>query len=514
MPPTPRNRSAIAFVFAALSAGACSADRSVSPSRVPSTNVEVSAAVGSPGVVVLIGGGAEGNIGQKHAWSYDLYKEIVANGDVTGDGVVTIAILSPYDETLFIPRYFGWIGTTLGTPVVASNIQVATTNAANDPAVNARVGGADAVWVKGGDQGLYYDLWNGTQLETSIRAVIARGGAIGGTSAGAMSLAEYCLCGGQTLESRHVMQDAHTPFLDDASQPGTSGIHADFLGVVRGVFIDSHVTERARLGRLLGVLARANEDAGLDTLLGVGIESHTGIVLRQGVGEVRGAGSVQFVQQSPTTVRRRTAGHPLVYTQLRIDRLTEGWQFDFAHRATVVSRMPTGALPVVYPGPTARNVGALSIDGGRELDRRKFGLVAGYAPDPYSLSPTAASIFVERAIGMPHMGNYENRGTKDETLFRALYDAVGATGVFMFAGGSGVRTAGDPDRIAFEGQSGGMVVELHGATFRGLSRWSSYWSDRSESLHPAAFVGATLHAIGESTRNAMRYDTRVHAVVP
>ncbi|MDP1859310.1 MAG: Type 1 glutamine amidotransferase-like domain-containing protein [Gemmatimonadaceae bacterium] len=242
---------------------------------------------------------------------------------------------------------------------------MSTTGAANSPAINARVANADAVWIKGGDQGLFHDLWNGTQLETSMRAVIARGGAMGGTSAGAMSLAEYCLCGGMSLESKHVMQDARTPYLDDDSQPGTSGIHADFLGVISGVFIDSHVTERARLGRMLGVLARAHEDAGLDTLLGVGIESHSGLVIRNGIGEVRGAGSVNFVQQTPATVRRRVNGHPLVYTQLRVDRLTEGWRYDLPHRSPVLSALPPGVVPVIYPGPGASNQGALTIDGAR-----------------------------------------------------------------------------------------------------------------------------------------------------
>ena len=501
------------FWLAGLTGG-CGADRAVAARLAAPTSSAAVALAATPPVVVLIGGGAEGNIGDKAAWSYGLYKEIIVNGDVTGDGVVTIAVLSPYEESQFIPQYFGWIGGTLGTPAAASNVQVATVADANSPAVNAQVASADAVWIKGGDQGVFYDLWNGTQLETSIRAVIARGGAIGGTSAGAMSLAEYCLCGGLTYQSKDVMQDAQTEALDDLSAPGTSGIHADFLGVVSGVFIDSHVIERARLGRLLGVLARANEDAGLDTLLGVGIESHTGLVVRNGIGEVRGAGTVNFVRQTPATVRRRPKGHPLVYTQLRLDRLTEGWQFDLVHRVPVVSPLPSGVLPVAYPGPSASNAGPLTIDGGRDPERRKFGLVADFFPLPYALSATTAPRFVVRALGMPNMGNLENRGAKDETLFRALYDQVGAVGVFAFTGSLISRSAADPDRLAFEGTSGSMVVDLQSATYRGLSPWVSYQSDYTESLHPAALVGATLHAIGESTLNGMRYDTRLHLITP
>jgi hypothetical protein len=329
-----------------------------------------------------------------------------------------------------------------------------------------------------------------------------------------MSLAEYCLCGGKSLESKHVMQNARTPFLDDRSAPGTSGIHADFLGMVSGVFIDSHVTERSRLGRVLGVVARANEDAALDTILGVGIDSYTGLVIRQGIADVRGAGSVAFVKQRQGTVRRRRAGHPLVYSNLRLDRLTDGWRYDLAHRRPVTSSLPAGVLPVVYPGPGPANQGALTIDGGKETDRAKFEFVAAYRPAAYALTHTSDATYIKGSVGMPHMGNTANRDTKDETLYRALYDQVGAVGFFMFAGGSASRTAAQPDLLSLNGTSGAMIVDLSTATYRGLSPRKSSWSDPSGSLHAAAVVGATLHAIGESTANAMRYDTRNHAVVP
>ncbi|MDP1859311.1 MAG: hypothetical protein Q8K82_11595 [Gemmatimonadaceae bacterium] len=115
------------LVPVALFAAGCGAGDSIAPPRVappraaPASAVETASAA-SPGVIVLIGGGSEGNIGQKGAWSYALYKEVVANGDVTGDGVVTIAVLSPYDESHFIPNYFAWIGRTLGIAVAASNV--------------------------------------------------------------------------------------------------------------------------------------------------------------------------------------------------------------------------------------------------------------------------------------------------------------------------------------------------------------------------------------------------------
>ena len=98
------------LVLVALSAVGCDVGDAITPPRVAPPSAAPASAVltapaASPGVIVLIGGGSEGNFGQKGAWSYALNKEVVANGDVTGDGVVTIAVLSPYDESLFIPNY-------------------------------------------------------------------------------------------------------------------------------------------------------------------------------------------------------------------------------------------------------------------------------------------------------------------------------------------------------------------------------------------------------------------------
>lgn len=43
------------------------------------------AALAAPGVVVLSGGGPEGDIGVTTDWSYSLYKKLIDNGDTTGD---------------------------------------------------------------------------------------------------------------------------------------------------------------------------------------------------------------------------------------------------------------------------------------------------------------------------------------------------------------------------------------------------------------------------------------------
>jgi len=322
------------------------------------------------GVIIAAGGGSEGAVGDTTSWSYKLYKKFIENGDKTGDGKVSVAILSTSTQDSWLPSYFVWIGQTLGVTVNAFNVTVATRADANNTTIVDPVKTADVVFLKGGDQGAYYDAWNGTTLETNIRAVDSRRGAIGGTSAGAMSLSQYCFAGGQDLVSLDVLQDAQTPYLNDTD--GGSGIHTDFLGFVGSSLIDTHYTTRARMGRTLGILAKAIQDSSNTNVLAIGIEERTGIALTGTRAEVIGVGSIDFMLQTSSSMVKRDAKHPLFFTNVRLDRLTEGWRYDISSRTVDTTNRPTSATAVVYSGDSAANSGSVTIRGNQFSDEDKF----------------------------------------------------------------------------------------------------------------------------------------------
>lgn len=466
--------------------------------------------------VVLAGGGSEGDLGDTDAWSYRLYKAFVENGDIDGDGVVRVAILTTDpNATNFLPDYFAWIGTTLGVAVEGTNYVVQTKADANNAAKVGTVAQADAIFLKGGDQGVYYDEWNDTLLETHIRTVADGGGAIGGTSAGAMSQAGYCFCGGRDLISSDVMANATTPYLDDADTPGQSGIKADFLGFVPNTVIDTHFTERGRLGRLLGILAKATADAGNDTLLGIGIETSTGLIIQQNMAEVVGEGSVAFLQQQPNTERFRTPGRPLVYTHLRLDVLTEGWGYDLTTHLPDLVDLPAGVVPVVYPGDGEANSKALTIDGGVVAHQNWFQRVATYYPNPYTLTQTAARTFVREGIGFTHTDRDDDRkGDRQEILFRALYDQPQSTGFFLFGAFAGassgklMRTVGNPDQLSATGGMASILIDGKTITHKGLSPIVNFYT-----VNSAALVNATVHVLANSAVRQRWYNSRTHALV-
>jgi cyanophycinase len=465
------------------------------------------------GVVVVAGGGAEGTVGDTTSWSYRLYRELVLNGDRTGDGLVRVVVLSTENPpTAFMPDYFKWLGAN-----DALNLPVLTRAAANDPAVVDVVRGADVIFIKGGDQGEYYDLWNGTRLETNIRYVVQTlRGAIGGTSAGAMSQAQYAFAGGKDLISADVLADARTPYMDDASSGG-SGIQTDFLGFVPGVLIDTHCTRRGRLGRLTGLLGKAVQDSAVPSLVAICLEERTGLVIRGSSARVVGVGAVDLVQQRSTSVLRRDAGRPLYYRNLRLDRLTEGWLFDLSTRLPNTTIRPSTALSLTYPGGGNANSGSLFVDGDYRPHEDKFARKVTYAPSDYSVVAGTATPFIINSIGLVDAHNSTSRGAAQETAFRALYDFPSHVVFLVGASGQLTRSSSFPNEVEFrrntyvpDPEVATLVIDPSTATFRDLSPYPSVLAIANGRLRAAGFVNLTLHVLGGTTA---RYDTRNRTVV-
>src|SRR6185436_12327004 len=113
---------------------------------------------------------------------------------------------------------------------------------------------ATAVWFVGGRQWRLVDSYAGTRTEAAIKAVLARGGVIGGTSAGATIQGSYLVRGARS--GNEIMM--------------APGYEAGF-GLMRGVAIDQHVTARHREGDLDAVVQKHPE------VLGIGIDQSTAI---------------------------------------------------------------------------------------------------------------------------------------------------------------------------------------------------------------------------------------------
>lgn len=222
---------------------------------------------------------------------------------------------------------------------------------------------AHVLFLRGGDQGRYVKGWRHNSLARAIRDLAARGGVVGGTSAGCAVLGEVTYSAeNDSLTPDEALADAHHR---DAT------IVRGFTGLVPGVLFDSHFTERGRLGRFPSLLARARELFAERTApLGVGVDPRTAAAIdARGIAEVRGEGCITLLRESPRTRVHLPEGGPPSVTDLALDVLLAGTTFRVP-TGDVLTR-PDDATPNPHPETIEeRSFEALSLDGSRADDAR------------------------------------------------------------------------------------------------------------------------------------------------
>ena len=167
---------------------------------------------------------------------------------------------------------------------------------------------ASAVWIMGGRSWRLVNAYLGTRTETELHLLLARGGVVGGTSAGASMMASYLVRGAVTSNEVVMAPGYETGF-----------------GFLRGVAVDQHVLARQREEDLLGVV-RAHPE-----LLGIGLDEGTALVVHGDRAEVIGKSRVGFY-------------NPLDRNRLFI-WYAEGEVYDLARRATTDVADADGADP-------------------------------------------------------------------------------------------------------------------------------------------------------------------------
>ncbi len=128
---------------------------------------------------------------------------------------------------------------------------------------------ATGVWFGGGRQWRLIDAYLNTATHRELRALLARGGVIGGNSAGATILGSYLTRGAK--EGNHILM-----------APG----YEEGLGFLANAVIDQHLLQREREYDLVDVVGRHPE------LLGIGLDEGTAIVVHRNRFDVIGRGNV------------------------------------------------------------------------------------------------------------------------------------------------------------------------------------------------------------------------------
>lgn len=224
------------------------------------------------GSLVIIGG-HEDRTGQKQILSRFV--------ELSGGPASTIVVLAAASK---IPeRMWHIYDRALGDMGVAnrSHLEIGSRADANEPAAAERLAKADGIFITGGDQKRLLARIGGTATDAAMhKALFLHGACIAGTSAGASAMSAHMLA-----EGRAGLQP----------EKGAVSIGAG-LGLLRGIVIDQHFSQRHRLARLLAVAAQG------PCLYGAGVDEDTALVVEFGVGiEVIGQGSVTVVDARDAT---------------------------------------------------------------------------------------------------------------------------------------------------------------------------------------------------------------------
>ena len=216
--------------------------------------------------------------------------------------------------------------------------------AATDPFVIQSIEGADGLFFEGGDQSDYVRVWKDTPVEDAVNDVIARGGAVGGISAGLAILGQFLFAAEKdTIHSGQAMADCYAKKIT---------LERDMLAlpVLDGTIIDTHFTQRDRMGRLLVFMARIITDGWATRVHGVGVDQDTAaLVTPDGIATVVGQGNVSFVEMRSGDVVSCEPGAQPETRFVKVHVIHVGSTFDLTHwrgdpNPTVEVRVKGGAL--------------------------------------------------------------------------------------------------------------------------------------------------------------------------
>jgi cyanophycinase len=202
---------------------------------------------------------------------------IVGGGDLAGTGILErfLDLAGGGDELIVVIPTAGeddaydesWEGLRQLRAAGARRLRVLHTRerkVADMPDFVAPLKEAHGVWFPGGRHWRLADSYLNTRTQRELEALLARGGVIGGTSAGATILGSFMVRG------------------DTKGNELMVGDHTEGFGFIKGVTIDQHLLKRNRQFDLLPVITEKPE------LLGIGLDESTAIVVRHHSFEVIG----------------------------------------------------------------------------------------------------------------------------------------------------------------------------------------------------------------------------------
>jgi len=264
------------------------------------------------GLLVLQGGGT------------DVDENFVRMGAAAGGGDFVVIRASGTDA--YDPYIYALCSCDSVATIVFKN-----RNASFDPFVIDTIRNAEAVFIAGGDQSDYVNLWKNTPIEAAVNFVAAKPAPVGGTSAGMAVMGEflYSAMSNSSLTSAEALAD---PFHKDLT------LDRDFLALPRmgGLITDQHLIERDRMGRTIAFLARLVSGGWTADGRAIAADRETALHVDPATGRATVVSTpthdtpyVYFLR-TPGPPEVCLPGTPLTYRNVAVYRIAPGGTFDLA----------------------------------------------------------------------------------------------------------------------------------------------------------------------------------------
>ncbi|HCT58140.1 MAG TPA: hypothetical protein DGD08_13125 [Gemmatimonas aurantiaca] len=387
-------------------ASACSG-RSVDPSAPGDGSPRVGPARGS---VVVVGGGAQG------PEIFARFIELAGGPDALIAEVPTAGSDSVDVST---------VGRGLRAAGARNVVVFHTTNRAVADADTfvAKIANARGVWFGGGRHYRLVNSYGGTKSQRAFEAVLARGGVVGGSSAGASILGSYLVRGAPSNDNR-IMN--HPQYLEG-------------FGYLRGTAIDQHVVARERLPDLHDSVTSRRPD-----LLAISEDEGTAWVVRGDTAEVIGRNKA-FVYNGRDT---NDTGRPFL-TLHPGDRYNLGARriMSRAGDGTGLSAAFVDSVFAAYRDPVRGGATVLVARDGKVLVNRAFGVPVQARFTPETGAPLMAlgalSQVLNSALGP------DSAGTVPPSAVRRV-QAIGGTQRLQFSAATRLWVGNVDDLYRFD----------------------------------------------------------------
>ncbi len=283
------------------------------------------------GSLVLVGGSAETAGG----WSDEPYQWLVEKASNK-----RIAVISYQAESNWIPNYFVSMGARF-----AKNFLIPDRNTADNQAIYDSLLTYDGVFLKGGDQSVYYTQYSSTLTQSALQEIYDRGGVLGGTSAGMAILSPIV----------YTAQGAYIYPASALSNPFTNQITLkdDFVQSLTQPFIfDTHFVQRGRLGRLAAFMANWFK---LKLMIpkGIGVDDRTALCIDPSEkAYVFGTGAVSILRADALAVDTNSTS--LRCHAFTLSQLLHGCTIDL--NTEVISGFASAVLPAELTENSARTI--------------------------------------------------------------------------------------------------------------------------------------------------------------